>query len=211
MTSLPPRKASREHRQQQIIDATLRTIARQGMSDITLSQIAKAAGVSHGLVNFHFESKEKLLTATLQHISEEYTATWTAEVARAGASAALRLDAIVRADLDEANYTPDKIAAWCAFWGEAKTRPVYREVREPAERHFISTITALCAELNGEGGYPHDPARVAHVIHALIDTNWLEPLFDDFATVREEKLKTMYCCLSAFFPEHFTSDGPVRR
>ncbi len=211
MNTAVPRKAPREHRQQQIIDATLQTIARQGMADITLSEIAKAAGVSHGLVNFHFETKEKLLAATLQYISDEYTAAWMAEVARAGPDPALRLDAIVTADLGEAIYTPDKIAAWCAFWGEAKTRPVYRDIRAPVERHYEETITAMCEALNREGGYTHDPSRVAHVIHSLIDTNWLEPQFDDFDVVRDDRLKTMYCCLSAFFPKHFSADGPIRR
>lgn len=211
MTTATSRKAPREHRRQQIIDATVVMIARQGMADITLSQIAKTAGVSHGLVNFHFESKEKLLAATLQYLSDEYTAAWIAEAAQAGSDAALQLDAMLRADLGEAIHTPDKIAAWSAFWGEAKTRPVYRQIRAPVESQYEQIIAALCATLNTEGGYSHEPARAAHVIHSLVDSNWLDPQYDDYASVRDDKLKTMYCLLSAFFPKHFSADGPLRR
>jgi AcrR family transcriptional regulator len=58
------RKISRDARRQQLIAATMRVLARKGFAQTTLSDVAAEAGVSHGLVNFHFESKEKLLTAT---------------------------------------------------------------------------------------------------------------------------------------------------
>lgn len=211
MKSSSPRKASREHRRQQIIDATLAVVARNGLSEITLSQIAKAAGVSHGLVNFHFESKEKLLLATLRQLSDEYSGLWTSEVAKAGPDPARQLDALVRADLDETVYTPDKIAAWCAYWGEVKTRQVYQQLRAPFDDQFQRAIASMCAALTAETKSTHDPVYVARVVHAVLDENWLTPLFENSGINREDKLKTVYCCLSAFFPSHFTAEGLIRR
>ena len=67
-----PRKASREVRRQQLIDATIATLARVGFSRTTLTEVAATAGLSHGLIIFHFETKEKLLTETLQFMAREY-------------------------------------------------------------------------------------------------------------------------------------------
>ena len=67
-----PRKASRESRREQLIEATIETIAANGLSRTTLTEVANAAGLSHGLVNFHFQSKDRLLAETLLYLSEEY-------------------------------------------------------------------------------------------------------------------------------------------
>ena len=66
---------SREERRKQLFEATLNTIAECGFSRTTLTEVARRAGLSHGLVLFHFETKEKLLTETLDYLSDEYRTT----------------------------------------------------------------------------------------------------------------------------------------
>ncbi len=128
MAALPstgPRKASKEQRRQQLIDATM-TIARKGYAALTLADVAKAAGLSGGIVNFHFESKEKLLVATLRHLAEEYRLNWQTALKEAGPSPAARLAALATADFNDVVCTPVKLAAWSAFWAEARTgRPTW--------------------------------------------------------------------------------------
>ena len=100
-----PRKQSRAARRQQLIEATIDTIAAQGYARTTLTDVARQAGISHGLVNFHFETKERLLNETLQYLAEEYRQNWTAALAAAGPSPAEQLDAMLRADFDPAICT----------------------------------------------------------------------------------------------------------
>ena len=83
-----PRKASREHRKQQMIDATIETLARRGYAQTTMTDVAIASGVSHGLVNFHFGTKEKLLTETLLYLAAEYRENWRDAMAGAAPSPA---------------------------------------------------------------------------------------------------------------------------
>ena len=71
-----PRKMSRETRRQQLIESTIETLALRGYASTTLTEVARTAGLSHGLVNFHFESKAKLLAETLQFLAEEYRLNW---------------------------------------------------------------------------------------------------------------------------------------
>ncbi|HTC83182.1 MAG TPA: TetR family transcriptional regulator, partial [Rhizomicrobium sp.] len=56
----------KESRRVQLIEATIDTLARHGFAEFTLAQVAEAAGLSQGIVNFYFHSKEALLVETLK-------------------------------------------------------------------------------------------------------------------------------------------------
>lgn len=90
------RKASKEVRRLQLIEATIDSLAKRGYADTTMADVADGAGLSRGIVNFHFESKEKLLVATLQHMYDEYSAHWRAAYTKAGDDPAAQLRASVR-------------------------------------------------------------------------------------------------------------------
>ena len=53
----------RDRRRQAMIKATIAVIARHGVSGTTVGRVARKAGVSVGLMNFHFDSKERLCFA----------------------------------------------------------------------------------------------------------------------------------------------------
>ena len=56
-----------------------------------MADVADGAGLSRGIVNFHFESKEKLLVATLQYMADEYSAHWRHALHKAGDDPARQL------------------------------------------------------------------------------------------------------------------------
>ena len=206
-----PRKASRASRREQLIEATIETIANCGLSRTTLTEVANAAGLSHGLVNFHFLSKDGLLAETLLYLSEEYRENWTQALEAAGPSAAERLDALIRADFDEAISAPARLKAWCAFWGEAQSRPVYQEKCGANDREYISVLEAACAALIAETGARHDAARVARILRVTIEGTWLDLITMAVPYARDEALATAYTCAAAFFPERFDADGLIGR
>ena len=116
------RTASREQRRQQLIDATMKCIARKGLTGMTLSDVAKEAGLSQGIVHLHFESKENLLTETLLSLADEYRTQFDKALNRAGPAAADKLQAIMEHDLRPSILDRRKLAVWFAFWGEVKSR-----------------------------------------------------------------------------------------
>ena len=63
------RTASKEERQVQLIKATIRSIARHGLSLTTMATVAKEAKLSQGIINLHFQSKDRLLEETLRYVS----------------------------------------------------------------------------------------------------------------------------------------------
>ena len=51
---------------QQIIDAAIRVLARQGYAKTSLLDIAKEAGMSKGALHYHYPTKEALIHAVLE-------------------------------------------------------------------------------------------------------------------------------------------------
>jgi TetR/AcrR family transcriptional repressor of bet genes len=200
------RKASKETRQQQLIEATIDSLAKRGYSDTTLANVADGAKLSRGIVNFHFESKEKLLVATLQYMSDEYAAHWAAALEKAPPSAAGRMWALVNADFDRKICTKRKLAAWCAFWGEAKSRPTYQALCGASDLNYQNTFVTLCAELKAEAGYGYDPEPMALGICSMMEGLWFRLMMNDGLT-REKALGAAIEYVAAVFPKHISTTG----
>lgn len=203
------RKISREVRQQQLIAATMRVLSRKGYAQTTLSDVAAEAGVSHGLVNFHFESKEKLLSATLLFMAEEYRQNWQKALAAAGPRAADRLAALMAADFNDDICTQERIACWCSFWGEVQSRPIYQQECNANDDRYIAQLEGICGDLIADGGYALDAARTARALRFTSEGLWNDMLSMNKPYTRDEALKTLFALATVFFPRHFTPEGPI--
>ena len=98
-TAMAGRTATREKRRQQLIDATMKCIARKGMGSTTLGDVAGEAGLSQGIVNLHFESKDNLLAETLRYLADEYKTQFDDALAQSGPGPADKLLALMQLDV----------------------------------------------------------------------------------------------------------------
>ena len=203
------RKASKETRRQQLIEATIDSLARRGYSETTMADVADGAGLSRGIVNFHFESKEKLLVATLQHMADEYSAHWRAALLKAGDEPAGQLAALVAADFDRTICNRRKLAAWCAFWGEAKSRPTYQALCGARDEAYQNVFVELCRELKAEGGYDFDPHATALGLSAMLEGLWLRLMMGTEEVTRESAHHAAQEFLASVFPRHFSRERPL--
>lgn len=195
-----PRKLSRAARRVQLIEATIDVLAIKGYARVTMSDVAQQAGLSHGLVNFHFQSKELLLSETLTYLSEEYVQNWRQALAAAEQTPAGQLAALICADFRSELCTPQRLAAWCAFWGEAQSRPLYQEKCGSNNAEYVEKIESLCAALlEGHG----NPARVARAIRVTTEGLWMDLVTQTEPYSLDEALQTALACAAAFFPQHF--------
>jgi AcrR family transcriptional regulator len=55
-------------RRQQIIEATLRIISAQGVHRLTTLEIAREVGIADGTIFRHFQSKEEIIDAAIDHL-----------------------------------------------------------------------------------------------------------------------------------------------
>src|ERR1700741_3425251 len=197
------RKASKETRRQQLIEATIDSLARRGYSETTMANVADGAGLSRGIVNFHFESKEKLLIATLQHMYDEYSAHWRAALQKAGDDAARQLQQLVWADFDRSIWNKRKLAAWLCFWGEVKARPTYQALSSSRDNYYQQVFIDLCATLKQSGSYSYEPQVMALALSAMLEGLWLRLMMDTEDTTRETALQAANAFLADAFPKHY--------
>jgi TetR/AcrR family transcriptional repressor of bet genes len=210
-SAAPKKRAEKkEATRQKLIAATLDSLASSGYAETTLSKVSKRAGVSRGLVNFHFDSKEHLLIEALKYLIEEYRQFWEKAVTRPGLTPVQRMLGLLDADFHPQVCNRKKIAVWYAFWGEARSRPTYLDVCASADRAFASMIGDLCRDLADDGGDESvDPAAVAHGLRTMIDGLWLEALLTPEQFDRVAAKRACLQFLSGVFPRQFHIDDRV--
>jgi TetR/AcrR family transcriptional regulator, transcriptional repressor of bet genes len=172
--ALKPRKQRAENvarRSLQMVEATLRSVARHGLNETTLASVSREAGLSQGVAVFYFESKDRLLAAAFRHHYEVYVSNWREAIEVADDDPAARLAAVVRADFSPVVFNREALAVWYAYWGEATARPIYAEISKEFDAERNEAVGAICAELAGCG--PEQGRETATAIDALTDGLWL--------------------------------------
>jgi len=192
-------------RRRQLIEATIRSIAAHGLSGTTVARVARRAGLSAGIVNFYFRTKDALLLATLEAVDGEFAAREREAIERAGDDPVRQLEAMIEVDFDPAVCDPDRIAVWDAFWGEARARDDYMRVCGRREAEDGRRVVALFERIAREGGYDRiDPRALGRAFYHLLSSLPEEMLEGgapfDFAGAKE----TCRAFLASVFPTEFS-------
>ncbi|MFG2288412.1 TetR/AcrR family transcriptional regulator [Streptomyces sp. NPDC048595] len=101
-----PKRVDHEERRTEIAEALVRVAGRCGLHAVGMRDVAAEAGVSLRLVQYYFQTKEKLLLYGLEHLTERFGERVTARVRAAGDDPGPRvvIEAVLKASLptDEA-------------------------------------------------------------------------------------------------------------
>lgn len=204
-TAAPARRtASKEVRRGQLIDATISSIAEHGISGTTMTTVTGIAGLSIGIVNFHFQSKQNLFEETLVFLAREHRDHWEKAYRDAELTPAAKLLAIVDAHFHPRICSRKKLAVWFAFYGEVGRRAIYRDLMDDIDDERVEVTIALCQQLIDAGGYGNvDPEKVAYMLESLYDGHCVNILMcpDEFSPdMAKAQIRTY---LSLVFPDHF--------
>lgn len=113
---MPGRQASESLRRSQIVNAAYRVAAARGLDGLTVRSVATKAGVSTGLVLFHFKTKEQLEMALLDWLLETTTVLYvTPDIARIPLPLD-RLIALLKQEMDRLSSEPLRIRLFFDFW-----------------------------------------------------------------------------------------------
>lgn len=151
-----------------LVKATIVEIGRAGSLDVTVSQIAKRAGMSSALAHHYFGSKEDMFLAAMRHVLSLYGAEVRGALAAAGVAPEARLQAILRASFSPGNFRREAVGAWLNFYALAQTVPEARRLLAVYQRRLRSNLLACLRPLVG-GRAP----TVAAALGALIDGVYL--------------------------------------
>jgi TetR/AcrR family transcriptional repressor of bet genes len=198
------RALSKERRRQQLIDATIKCISNKGLGSVTLGDVAREAGLSQGIVNLHFNSKENLLAETLRFLADEYDSAFMQTVEKHAPDAGATLLALMQMDLRPAVCERQKLAVWFAFWGEVKSVPTYQKISAAYDDKYSEILCELSDRIIAEGGYENiDGRTVMNALSSLTDGLWLTYLIHPKSFDRNEAMKSVYSYLRAIFPKHY--------
>ncbi len=204
MAASAKRTASRARRRQELIAATIKCIARKGMGNTSVGDVAREAGLSQGIVNLHFESKENLLNETLRHIADDYKERFNRTLEQSGPSPADKLLALMELDLRPSVIDRPKIAVWFAFWGEVKSRPAYRKICDERDQYYDDVVEGLCREIIADGGYRDvSAASVRIALTSITNGMWLSFLISPKNFNRQANLGAIIDLLRRYFPQHY--------
>jgi AcrR family transcriptional regulator len=129
-------------RQARILEAAIDLLARDGISGVSVRAVAREAGVSLGLVNYHFSDKTSLLKAALLRVEEQDLAMLDSDP---DASPEERLRTALRRVADPAYLTTDYLALRLQLWALARADVAFEEINASAQKKYRKGLTELIA------------------------------------------------------------------
>jgi len=154
-------------RREEILRATCDEVAKRGFASTRAGDVADALGISTGLVFYHFESKDALLSAAFAYAAQRDLARLD-ETAAGRGSARRRLARILTL------YGPEGAGAgwalWIDAWAAALRSPEMAEVSRTLDVRWKETVAEVITQGVAAGEMTcADPGAAAWRITALVD------------------------------------------
>jgi len=138
-----PRPSNTKVRREQIIQALLQVMAKTGYEKASIQNIAKAAGLSSGLIHYHFKTKQEILIELIDTISELVQCRYEAFLKQAKTPKD-QLFAFINARLSKGQgSSPSTVAAWVVIGAEAVRQPEVKEVYQKSIDAQLTLLTKL--------------------------------------------------------------------
>lgn len=198
-----------EKRRSQIVDIAIQTIATQGFSQASLAEIAKEAGISKGVISYHFDGKEELVEEILRSLLRKPAEFVKERVARAETPLE-KLRAYIEANFDFMKANRVGYVALVDLWGQRDSghNSLNADAYEPS-RHYLAHILEEGQESGAMRSFPVMPT--ASLIQGAIDGVMLQWVFDEKAidpdVARDEVVRMV---LRHVTSERSTDQGETR-
>ena len=182
-----PKKVDHQERRTLIADALMRVAADQGLEAVSLRHVAAEAGVSAGMVQHYFRTKDEMMAFALAVVRERSQVRVTEAVARLGddPSPRLLLRTMIAALLPLDEQTRDEGRVALAFLAYTAVRPAAAASLRAETAQLVSFIagvlpspdadaaTGLLALMEGLGvhllGGPYTAERALGVLDTYLD------------------------------------------
>jgi len=170
-----PKIVDWDERRDEILSATWRVIARDGIEGATIRAIAKEARCSAGILGHYFDDKEDILGSALLLSHRRVGARMSAAAAGLAGLAALRVVMLEALPLDGRRDLEAQIEI--SFWGRALGNPRLRELQH-------SEFELLCRRLHGHLLEAADDGELADRCDPAVATHQLVVLIDGLSAQR---------------------------
>jgi len=186
-----------------LISSAIKNISEKGIGEITMHDVSHGAGLSQGIVNFHFKSKELLLTETLKFISNEYLTSFQYKLKKAGNDPRQKIITIINNDFSKKICSRDKIAVWFTFFSELKFKPAYHQICKDRDLYYQKITLNIFKELINKEKLKISVTNISKGFQALVMGLWLDLLEDPdtFGHIKSKRICFDY--IKSHFPKQF--------
>lgn len=162
-----PRPTNTDRRRQQIVEGLARVMADRGYAKATVQAIAEAAGLTPGLVHYHFDSKQEILLALVEQLASVVRARLEADDRDPAHQLPALIDALVGT---ERGIEGAAVACWVVIGAEAVRQLEVRELYESLIRELTDAFTrAFRAAMHKEGRSDETASSAAVAVVASIE------------------------------------------
>jgi AcrR family transcriptional regulator len=162
-----PKKVDHRARRALIADALVRVAAQQGLEAVSLRHVAAEAGVSSGMVQHYFRTKDEMMAFALVAVRERHQARITEAAALLGADPAprelLRTMIVALLPLDDESRMYGRVAM--AFLAYTAVRPEAGAGLRAESGQMLEFV----ADLIRAGSAASDPVGAAATLLALME------------------------------------------
>lgn len=128
--------------QEQILEATMQVIVRDGLDAASMRAVAEEAEVSLGLLSYHFDAKENLIVSAFKLGVDRLIEFTARQIDAAGPDPIDRVRAAVRSFFDAEFVSSEYLALWFAIWGVSRTNPEVAELERTLHTRYNQIIGA---------------------------------------------------------------------
>lgn len=187
----PPgqRTFTEEARRAQIVERAIDTIAELGYGQASLAEIAKRAGISKGVISYHFAGKDELVERVVEHVY-----TWGAQEMiprlQGLSSAAETLRTYITANIEFIRDHPREVAVLTDIFVNFRTPDGGLRYGVHTDEPLLAPLRELFEEGQRNGEFREfAPAAMARVLRSAVDAAspqlLASPDFDADAYARE--------------------------
>ena len=164
-----PKIGMKPLRQQQLIDATLASVAEYGLQNTTIMTISRIAGLSSGIISHYFGGKQGLVEATIKYLLEQLKAALLTKVGQGKLTAEQRLMMIVEANFTDLQRSIPATKTWLSFWAQSMHAPNLARLQNINSKRLMSNLLySYRQKLNLQ-----QAQQAAMQTAAMIDGFWL--------------------------------------
>ncbi|MCD2186653.1 TetR/AcrR family transcriptional regulator [Actinomycetospora soli] len=177
-----PKRVDPHERRTLLADALMRVAAQRGLTDVSLRHVAAEAGVTAGMVQHYFRTKDEMMVFALGAVRDRVEQRLAVDPAMQDGSSRRRVEALLEQllPLDEERTLEAHVGL--AFQAYAAVKPeIAAELRADTER-----MRHGLAEWIADAGKVDDPRRAATALLSLVEGLALHVLGQHF-TVDEAR------------------------
>lgn len=161
-------------RRRHLGEAVLRCILKNGSAGISVRQIAAEAGVSLGLIRYHFGEFDDLIAYAFDMTTDTFFHAIGEAIDRAEPHPRARLEAFIRASFSPLLLDRNVLGVWVVFWGLILHSRRMGSAQTREYSLYLAMVEGLLRDLATAEGIQISDLKLACIgFTALLDGLWL--------------------------------------